>query len=64
MCDCGCACGRKKWCAGACAAHYQNVCDVRAGAAENPRTLKVCIFDNMIKILLSSMLQSVRPKNK
>ena len=27
--------------AGACAVHYQNVCDVRAGAAENPRTLKV-----------------------
>ena len=22
-----------------CAAHYQNVCDVRAGVAENPRTL-------------------------
>ena len=22
MCGCGCACGRKKRCAGACAAHY------------------------------------------
>ena len=38
MCGCGC----KNWCAGACAAHYQNVCDVHAGAAKNPRTLKVC----------------------
>ena len=45
MCGCVCACGRKNWCAGSCAAHYQNVCDVRAGAAENPRTLKVCIFE-------------------
>ena len=39
MCGCGCACGRKNWFAGACAAHYQNVCNVRAGAAENPRKL-------------------------
>ena len=36
---CGCACGCKNCGAGACAAHYQNVCDVRAG--ENPRTLTV-----------------------
>ena len=35
----GCAYGRKNWGAGACAAHYENVCDVRAGADENPRTL-------------------------
>ena len=41
MCGCGCPCGHKNWCPGACAAHHQNVCDVRAGAAENPRTLKV-----------------------
>ena len=27
-------CGRKIWGAGACAAHYENVCDVRAGAEE------------------------------
>ena len=39
---CGCACGWKNWCAGACATHFQNLCDVRAGADENPRTLKVC----------------------
>ena len=39
-----CGCGRENWCAGACAAHYQNVCNVRAGAAENPRTLKVWHF--------------------
>jgi hypothetical protein len=39
MCACGCGC--KNWCAGASAAHYQSVCDLRAGAAENPRTLKV-----------------------
>ena len=38
---CGCACGRKNWCAGAFAAHYKNVCDVRAGADENLCTLKV-----------------------
>ena len=31
-----------QWCAGAGATHYQNVCDVCAGAVENPRTLKVC----------------------
>ena len=39
---CGCAYERKNWGAGVCAAHYENVCDVRAGADENPRTLKVC----------------------
>ena len=37
-------CGRKNYCAGACFAHYQNVCDVRAGAAEKPRTLRVCLI--------------------
>ena len=36
-----CGCGHKNWSAGACAAHFQKVCDVRAGADENPRTLKV-----------------------
>ena len=54
MWGCWCACGRKNWCAGACAAHYQNVCDVRVGAAENPRTLKVCrnirIFPLLTKV--------------
>ena len=34
-------CGRKNGGAGACAAHFQNVCNVRAGVDENPRTLKV-----------------------
>ena len=33
---------RKNWGTGVCAAHYQNVCDVRVGADKNPRTLKVC----------------------
>ena len=41
---CGCACGHKNWCAGACAAHYQNVCNVLAGVAEIPRTLTVCLI--------------------
>jgi hypothetical protein len=41
MCGYGCACGSKDLCLGACATHYQNVCDVRVGAAEIPRTLKV-----------------------
>ena len=39
---CGGVCGRKNWGAGACTAHYENAWDVRAGADENPRTLKVC----------------------
>ena len=30
-----------KKCAGACDTHYQNLCDVHAVAAENPRILKV-----------------------
>ena len=37
-----CTSGRKNWCAGMCAANYQNVCNLRADAAENLRTLKVC----------------------
>ena len=44
MCRCVCACGGKNWGAGLCAAHFKNVCDVRAGVDENPRTLKVCSF--------------------
>ena len=36
---CGCACGRKNWGPSAGAAHYQNVCNVRAD--KNPRTLTV-----------------------
>ena len=43
-------CGRKIWGAGACAAHYENVCDVRAGADENPKTLKVWHFEMWTKI--------------
>ena len=43
MCGCACGCGREKWGASACAAHYENVCDVRAGADENRRTLKVML---------------------
>ena len=39
-----CGCGRKNWGAGACAAHYEYVCDVCAGADENPRTLKVWAY--------------------
>ena len=46
MCGRTCACGCKDWCAVACAARYQNMCDVRAGAAEKPRTLKVCTYTN------------------
>ena len=42
MCGCACGCGPKNWGVDAFAAHYENVCDVRAGADENPRTLKVC----------------------
>ena len=37
-----CACGCKNWGAGACVRSYENVFDVRAGADENPPTLKVC----------------------
>ena len=48
MCGCACGCGPKNWDADACAAHYENVCDVRAGADENPRTLKVCFFGILI----------------
>ena len=36
-----CACGCKNWGAGACVRSYENLCDVRAGADKNPRTLKV-----------------------
>ena len=43
MCRCAYVCGQKNRCACACAAHFQNVCDVHAGADENPRTLKGCI---------------------
>lgn len=32
----------KNLCARACIAHYQNVCNVCAGADENPHTLTVC----------------------
>ena len=35
-------CEGKKWGAGACAAHYEKVCDVLAGVDENPSKLKVC----------------------
>ena len=45
MCGCVCACGRENRGAGACVRGYKNVCDVRAGADENPRTLKVCFID-------------------
>ena len=31
---------RNNWGAGACVAHYQNVCDLRVD--KNPRTLTVC----------------------
>ena len=31
----------KNWGASACAAHYENVYDGRAGAEDNPRTLKM-----------------------
>ena len=51
---CGCACGHKNWGAGACAAHYENVCDVRAGADENPRTLKVFHEQYFLLALLAS----------
>jgi hypothetical protein len=56
MCGCGCACGHKNWCVGACATYCQNVCHVRAGAAENPRTLKVCInpTENFIPLILDA----------
>ena len=42
MSGCTCGCGSKNRGAGACAANYENLCDVRADADENPRTLKVC----------------------
>ena len=49
---CVCACGRKNWGVGACAAHYENVCDVRAGVDENPRTLKdECRYINMTTVI-------------
>ena len=38
-----CRCVRKKWGAGACAAHYENVCNVRVGADKNPHSKKVWI---------------------
>ena len=41
---CACRCGPKNWGADGCAAHYENVCDVRAGANEKLRTLKVCFY--------------------
>ena len=41
MCGCACVYGLINWGAGACAAHYEYVCDVRADVDENPRTLKV-----------------------
>ena len=49
MCGCACACGCQNWVAGACAAHYENVCDVRAGSDENLGTLKVCSNGNIHK---------------
>ena len=39
MCGCACGCGPKNWSADVRAALYENVCDVRAGADKNPRTL-------------------------
>ena len=38
---------RKKWGAGACAAHYQIVCDVRAGVGQKVRSLKVRYLPTM-----------------
>ena len=52
---CGCACGPKNWGADGCAAHYENVCDVRAGADENPRTLKVFHEQYFLLALLASL---------
>ena len=43
MCGCLCRCVCKKWGAGACAAHYENVCNVRVGADKNPHSKKVWI---------------------
>ena len=60
MCGCACMCGPKNWGADACAAHFQNVCDVRAGADENPRTLKVCQSDSTPWTLT---LSKVHPQN-
>ena len=50
----GCAYGRKNWGAGACAAHYENVCDVRTDADENLRTLNVWKFEIIFWILVTS----------
>ena len=51
-----CACGCKKWGTGACACGVTKMCamcvQVRAGADENPRTLKVCPKVSRLDILI------------
>jgi hypothetical protein len=56
-------CGRKNWGAAACAAHYENVCDVRAGADKNPRTLKVW-YSKSKYVLINKILISFLSLNK
>ena len=58
MCGCAsCGCGRKNWGAGACAAHYENMCDVRAGADENLRTLKSCLTIRFSTLFFSHQIK-------
>ena len=52
-----CVCARKNCGAGAWPTPYQNVCDVLAGADENPCTLTVCKHQNLFIKMMEKHLK-------